>query len=123
MVVASKRAIEYDGRNQKWLWRLYYPLKCFDPVIKYLRRNENCFFSAVWIDGYLAASLIGIPSNDGRMIIPRLSYSSDFQRYSPGGILVNETMKELCQSPKYNSFEHYIWDFEFTVTIDNSSYL
>lgn len=137
MVVASKRAIEYDGRNQKWLWRLYYPLKCIDPVIKYLRRNENCFFSAVWIDGFLAASLIGIPSNDGRMIIPRLSYSSDFQRYSPGGILVNETMKELCTLSKYNSFdlsrgeekykytyggiEHYIWDFEFTVTIDNSS--
>lgn len=127
--VASKRAVEYDKRTQKWLWKVYYPLKKLDPVIRFFEKYTHCFFAAVYIDGTLAASLMGFKSNDNRYIIPRLSYNSEFYRYSPGGILVNETMKKLCEVETKVDFdlsrgeekykydfggqEHLIYSFEF----------
>ncbi len=93
--VVSKRAVEYGGHKQKWLWRVYYPLKRMDPVIRYLHKCMHCFYGTVRIDGYLAASLIGPYAGDGRMIIPRLSYDSAYYRYPPGGMLVDEATKFL----------------------------
>lgn len=129
VTVASKRAVEYDKHKQRWLWRIYYPLKKFDPLLKFLRKYKHCFYATVHIDGQLAASLMGFRANDGRYIIPRLSYNSDFYRYSPGGILVNETMKSLCAKEKdvnldlsrgdekykydFGGKEHLIYSFSF----------
>lgn len=94
--VASRRALEYDRRKGKLLYCIYYVLKSADPMLRFLRYCRYCTYGVVHIDGELAASFIALRHRDGRLVVPRLSYNSKFYRYSPGGILVNETMKHLC---------------------------
>lgn len=102
MEVAGKRASEYAHSDGKFIQKAYTFLKKRDPVVRFLQQHNKCFYATVYIDELLAASMIGLFSNDGRMIIPRLSYDSSFSRYSPGGILINETMKIFSEEAVFD---------------------
>lgn len=36
-----------------------------------------------------------VVGNDGKILVPRLSINMDYRRYSPGGLLINETIKYI----------------------------
>lgn len=61
-----------------------------------LKKLDNGFSSLLFIDGKLAAFMSGFKNQYGTtLVIPRLSINSDFLFYSPGLMLVNETIKYL----------------------------
>ena len=59
---------------------------------------ENIIFT-VHIDGKLAAFYAAIVDKD-RVIVPRLAIADEFGRYSPGMILINESIKFFHQDSK-----------------------
>lgn len=71
-------------KNQSFATRLY----CKAP---------NSITIILEINGKLAAFLSGLYDTE-RLIVPRLSINDEFRRYSPGMILVNETIKYFDSS-------------------------
>lgn len=61
-----------------------------------LKKIDIGFSSLLFIDGQLSAFMSGFKDqNNTTLIIPRLSINNDFLFYSPGLMLVNETIKYL----------------------------
>ena len=91
----SKRILEHT-KLPKFL---LYPMVLFkrsEVFGKALYTAKNNIFANVYLNGTLAATLNGVLANDGRAVITRLSINTDLGRYSPGGLLLNETIKEVC---------------------------
>lgn len=101
-----------------------------DPMERALRTLPfNCLFM-LEIDGVEAAYLVGFLSNDGKtLVVPRLAIDDDFKFYSPGILLVAETISylaentdvrnlDLChgeQSYKYVMGAHARTNYYFTI--------
>lgn len=91
----SKRILEHTKLPKL----LLYPMILFkrgEPLGRALYEAPNSIFANVYINNMLAATLNGVIANDGRAIITRLSIETDMGKYSPGGLLLNETIKEVC---------------------------
>lgn len=75
--------------------------------------HESPYFTAgtVYIsDGNkrdLVAFFTGFVGNDRRILVPRLSINMDYSRYSPGALLINETMKRIIpdENRNYSEFD------------------
>lgn len=66
---------------------------------RYYRFAENAYTSLLRINGRPAAFLSGLHSGkeNGKVLtVPRLSINDEFKRYSPGMMLVNETIRQLA---------------------------
>lgn len=59
--------------------------------------SPNAMTFVLYINGKMAAFMSGLSGN-GRLIVPRLSIEDRFKRYSPGMLLVIETIKYLISS-------------------------
>lgn len=94
----SKRILEHT-KLPKYLLCPMVLFKRNEVFGKTLYKAKNNIFASVILNGALAATLNGVIANDGRAIITRLSIETSFGRYSPGGLLLNETIKEV--SSKY----------------------
>ena len=71
-------------------------LKTKDSLTKALLEYRDKLFSGIFLNNVLVASLNGVVSNDGKAIITRLSVNKEYGVYCPGGLLINETIKTLC---------------------------
>lgn len=81
------------SRLKRWL------LKHISFATRYYLEADNRLTVLLRINGRAAAFLSGL-YNDSRLIVPRLSICADFNRYSPGMILVCETIRHLIvQTP------------------------
>ena len=61
-----------------------------------LRSYPDNFCAMVYMDNQLAAFMSGLVEKQGTSaVIPRLSIENRFSRYSPGVVLINETVKYL----------------------------
>lgn len=72
----------------------YAKLQLFEPFSKICYKTKNSFHAILTIDNKPAAAMAGLV-NDKRVIIPRLVFNSDFKKYSPGILLINETIKYM----------------------------
>lgn len=76
--------------------------------VKYLRHdnyslynNDNSVLSVLYIEGEPAAMFNGVLSkNQDRIVIPRLAINNDFKFYSPGYILIIESIKYIVTETK-----------------------
>jgi hypothetical protein len=91
----SKRILEHTKLSKRLLSAMII-LKKYEALSKALYESSNIIFASVYINQKLAASLNGIIANDGRAIITRLSIETELGKFSPGGLLLNETIKEVC---------------------------
>lgn len=72
-------------------------------AVKYLRHdnhslyeNTNSANASLYINGKIAAFWAGVVNKHGdRVVIPRLAIDDEYRFYSPGYILLSETMKHL----------------------------
>ena len=90
----SKRILEHSKLPKA----LFIPMKLFkqsDPLSKALLDYKDKIFAVFYIDNQLAGTINGVISNDGRVIVTRLSVNVKFGVYSPGGLLINETIKAI----------------------------
>lgn len=71
-------------------------LKHFNFATEIYRRCGHALTFVVVIDGEMAAFMSGLVSRNGRFVVPRLSIDDRFSRYSPGVLLINETIKQLA---------------------------
>lgn len=69
-----------------------------DPVTKATFEMKNNFISCLYIDGELSAFLLGMLANDKSIMVPKLAINSKFFQYSPGKILINESIKYLIDN-------------------------
>lgn len=76
------------------LKKLY--LRHLDFSTTCLRAHPDNFYAAVYMNDKLAAFLSGMVEKGGTSaIIPRLSIEDEFSKYSPGVVLINETVRKM----------------------------
>ena len=64
-----------------------------DVIYQSLRKYKDCFLEVLYIDEKCSAFMICVKTPVG-VTVPRLAINSDFSRYSPGMLLINEYMKK-----------------------------
>ncbi|KFO67375.1 hypothetical protein ER57_11220 [Smithella sp. SCADC] len=72
-----------------------------NPTIIALKVLPNVFYSIIYIDKTIA----GFTSQNGKIILPFLAINGAFSRFSPGGILITETIKFLIENHDYKYFD------------------
>ena len=61
-----------------------------------MRSDPDNFYALLYLNDQPAAFLSGMVEKAGsRAIIPRLSIEDEFSKYSPGMVLVNETIQRM----------------------------
>lgn len=71
-----------------------------------LRTMENAHFSLLSIDGVIVAFLVGFISSNGKTFtIPRLAICSEHGAYSPGTLLIFETIRRLLEETRVENFD------------------
>lgn len=87
----ERQAEKYQGKSYRH--QIY--LKHFNYITKSVV-NENCIMADISIDDRVVAFLQGGLSSDGRSFeIPRLAIDDKYGFYSPGMILIDETIKKI----------------------------
>ena len=76
-----------------------------NPTIMALKKLSNVYYSIIYIDNTIAGFSAGLTSPEGKIILPFLNINSAFARYSPGGILITETVKYLIENHNYKYFD------------------
>ncbi|MHC1725276.1 MAG: GNAT family N-acetyltransferase [Syntrophobacteraceae bacterium] len=94
--------------------KLYMGLKRFLPIFLRMRLNPtiislnrlpNVFYSIIYINNVLAGFCAGFTSRNGKIIFPFLATDSSFSRYSPGGILITESIRFIIENYDYSYFD------------------
>ena len=76
------------------LKKLY--LKYLDFSTACLRSHPDNFYALVYMNDQLAAFMSGMVEKEGSSaVIPRLSIEDEFSKYSPGMVLINETVRRM----------------------------
>lgn len=91
-----KRHEERYGVQTSSVKKLYLRYLDFSTVC--LRSYRDNFCTAVYMNDQLAAFMSGmVEKNETSVVIPRLSIEDSFSRYSPGVVLINETLRKLTE--------------------------
>ena len=97
-------------------------LKHLDFSTIFLQKSASNFYCILRFNGELAAFMSGI-NEGGALRVPRLSIQEKFSRYSPGIVLVNETIKKICLSEKIiNSLDLGIGDENYKKVMGGTEY-
>ena len=72
-----------------------YKMLMSDKITKWLCNAENGFHVAIYLNDKMAAFTSGLIFKDRRILLSRLAINSEFNQYSPGGLLISETIKHL----------------------------
>lgn len=71
-------------------------LRYLDFSTTCLQNYKDNFCAVLYLNDRLAAFMAGMVEKEGSaVVIPRLSIEDDFGRYSPGVVLINETVKRM----------------------------
>lgn len=121
----AKRTIEKNNWNQnipgiKWT---VYMLKKHNGFVKALNNENNSFHSVIYLNGTIVAFMSGVIANNSELIIPHLAYDSNYKRYSPGILLVSETIKYLAEHKEYKVLDLSCGSEEYKYTLGGLEYL
>lgn len=80
--------------------------KYCNPVSIYSRKAQKAFTAVLYIEGNVAGFLSGIVTEDEQtIVIPRLAISSKYAVYSPGTVLIYETIDRLIKTSSVRNFD------------------
>lgn len=102
----SERYGVATGRLKQWF------LTHQSFATRYYIEAPNAFTSVLYINSEIVGFLSGL-HNDRILIVPRLSIDSDYRRYSPGLILVCETIKYLQQNAAIRCLDLSLGDEQY----------
>lgn len=86
---SSRYNVETSSLKKRYLRYLDFSTAC-------LRSHPDNFYAAVYMNDKLAAFMSGMVEKNGTSaIIPRLSIEDEFSKYSPGMVLINETVQRI----------------------------
>ena len=98
-----KRESERDNKSRGFFSKLR--LKYTDPVTVALRNMKNGYDFKFYIGNKLAAFMMGLESENKEVIIPKLAIDSNFSKYSPGKLMINETVKYLTANSNIRTLD------------------
>jgi len=98
-MVSAKRMHEIQGDEDYRTALRYAKIRYINPTLKYLSRSENAVLSVFYIDEKIAGFMYGVIQDKCKtIVVPKLAYNSEFARYAPGKLLLNETIKYLHEN-------------------------
>ncbi len=90
-----RRNTRYE-HNEGKIYKLF--LKKLDICSAALKRMENVVHFILYIDNEVAAFCNGfISDNNSTITLPRLSINIEYEKFSPGILLLNESIKKICE--------------------------
>lgn len=98
-----KRESERDNESRGFFSKLR--LKYTDPVTVALRNMDNSYDFKFYIEKDLAAFMLGFESESKEVIIPKLAIDSNFSKYSPGKLMINEAVKFLINNSNIRTLD------------------
>lgn len=104
------------GRLKQWF------LKHQSFATRYYIKAPNAFTSVLYINSEVVGFLSGL-YNDKTLIVPRLSIDSEFRRYSPGLILICETIKYLQQNTSIRCLDLSLGEEQYKYQLGGRSHL
>lgn len=88
-----------------------------------LSKLKNSIYVILYINNEVAGFWGGyISHNKKNVIVPRLAIDGNFKRYSPGVILINETIKMFCEENK-EQFDLSKGDDNYKLTMGGEKYM
>lgn len=105
MHLFARRLCEHSEINSTLVEKALYYLKQRNPMTIGIIKNPEYVGATLYIEDKLAAFFDGIVGQDRRILVPRLAINLDYGRYSPGGILINETMKKIFELGEFTEFD------------------
>lgn len=130
MPIYIKRYFEREGRSLRMVL-LALSKRFLNPITWALKTSEHSFCAILSINKKPAAFLAGFARDNGRLVIPMLAIDSDWEKFSPGGILITELMEKLHElkgytsldlsrggeayKKRYGGIQHYNFSYEFTL--------
>lgn len=104
MYVQRKRNIEKGersyGKLTDYLCKIAALISLSNPRVSFLKRNKKSFIDILYINGKIASFVGGYIDDQGRYYIPFLKFNSEFSRYSPGGLIICDSIKTLLADNK-----------------------
>lgn len=114
-----RRRIRYRSTSKLHEWFLRH--EHFNTIA--LSKLDNGIYMILYINGRLAGFWGGYISTDDKIVtVPRLAIDDTFKRYSPGIILINETMKWFCAVNR-RQFDLSKGDDSYKLTMGGEKYL
>lgn len=97
----TKRACEHSGIESRYISNVVrtflFLTKRRNPFNVALENSEHYIGGRIYIDNTMVAYCQCLLSNDGRVIVPKLSIDLEYKRYNLGGLLISEMIKALCE--------------------------
>ena len=76
-----------------------------NPITIGLGKLENSYCSVLYIDGKIAGFCAGFVQKGKKIVLPYLAINESFSRYSPGGLLITESIKYLTDNCEIEYFD------------------
>jgi hypothetical protein len=94
-------------------------IKHLNPMTKALKELPMGFHSILYFDDRPVSCFWGFLCNDKRIILPRGGVDMSYSKYSPGGIIIIETIKDIIEKHSDLKVEQYdlsrgTEDYKFT---------
>lgn len=94
-IYSLRRKTRYE-HNEGRIYELF--LKKFDICTTALKKMDNVAHFILYIDDNAVAFCNGFISKDGTTItLPRLAINIEYDKFSPGILLLNESIKKICE--------------------------
>lgn len=97
----SKRACEHSNIKSQLVSKVVQAvlriIKKNNPFTIALENSANYIDGSFYIDDRMVAYCQALLSNDGRVIVPKLSIDLEYKRYNLGGLLISEMIKALSE--------------------------
>jgi hypothetical protein len=107
--------------NKSFLKLLF--VKLYEPVSKVIAKSSDGFNFILTINNKIAAFMSGfLDKKNNKILIPRLVYNSKYSRYSPGILLINETIKFLQQNNMCSCLDLGIGDENYKFVMGAKEY-
>ena len=104
------------GRLKQWF------LKHQNFATRYYIDAPNAFTAVLYINNEIVGFLSGL-HNERTLIVPRLSINSEFRRYSPGFILICETIKHLQKNTAIRCLDLSLGDEQYKYQLGGKTHL
>jgi len=81
-------------------------IKKLDPITISLANMSNNFHSILYIENEIAAFIAGYIRNDGKtIVVPRHAINQKYSLYSPGALLISETIKYCIKNSRIRNLD------------------
>ena len=99
----NMRDFERTGHKKGYFQKLRQ--RYSDPITIATKSMDGSYSFNLYINGILAAFMVGLETNFNALVVPRLAINSEFAPYSPGKILIYESINYLISNSEIRTLD------------------